>query len=123
MTDLSPFIARILAIWTDTDPLHRRAAIEAAYDADCLFTDPDGTYTGRAGIEQFSDSLQRRFPGFTFTAVSIDGHHDVARTYWNFGPAQAPDTVRGVDITLIRDGRIHALYAFVDHRPPDINDS
>jgi hypothetical protein len=63
--------------------------LEAANDGDCLFIDPDGIYSGRAGIEQFSDTLQQRFPGHTFTAVQVDGHHDVARTSWNFGP---PDT-------------------------------
>jgi Uncharacterized protein family UPF0016/SnoaL-like domain len=82
------FMTELLAIWTQTDPRSRREAIGTHYHDDVVFHDPDGVFTGHAGIESFSDSLQRRFPGQLFEMVgdpSIVG--DALRTYWRFGPS------------------------------------
>lgn len=103
------FMTELLAIWTETDPTARRAAITAHYHDDIVFYDPDGVFTGHAELEAFSDSLQKRFPGQHFemsgepTAVG-----DALRTYWRFGP------VTGMDLAIVADEKIKTLYAFVE---------
>ncbi len=103
------FMTGLLAIWTQTDPRSRREAIGTHYHDDVVFHDPDGVFTGHAGIESFSDSLQRRFPGQLFEMVgepSIVG--DALRTYWRFGP------VSGMDFAVLADDKVKTLYAFVE---------
>ena len=103
------FMSELLAIWTQTDPAARRAAIVDHYRDDVVFHDPDGTFTGYSGLESFSDSLQQRFPGQQFEMVgepSIVG--DALRSYWRFGP------VSGMDLVVIADGKVKTLYAFVE---------
>ena len=98
----------LLAIWTQTDPAARQAAIASHYHADVVFHDPDGTFTGHAGIAGFSDHLQERFPGnhFELTAgPEVVG--DALRAFWRFGP------VSGMDFAILREGRVQTLYAFV----------
>ena len=102
-------MTELLAIWTETDPTARRAAIAAHYHDDVVFHDPDGVFTGHAELESFSDSLQQRFPGQHFEMVgtpSVVG--DAVRAYWRFGP------VTGMDHALVADDKVRALYAFVE---------
>jgi SnoaL-like domain len=103
------FMTELLAVWTEPDPAIRRAAIEAHYQDDIVFYDPDGVFTGHADLESFSDSLQQRFPGQHFEMVgepSVVGN--ALRTYWRFGP------VSGMDLALIADDKVSTLYAFVE---------
>jgi len=67
--DPGRFTTEILAMWTETDPDARRAAIESHFEEDVRFFDPDGEFAGHDGIEKFSDSLQTRFPGATFALI------------------------------------------------------
>ena len=111
------FMTELLAVWTETDPAIRRAAIKSHYQDDIVFYDRDGVFTGHADLESFSDSLQQRFPGQHFEMVgepSVVGN--ALRTYWRFGP------VSGMDFAVITDDRVSTLYAFVerpDEQPAD----
>ena len=111
------FMTELLAVWTETDPAIRLAAIEAHYQDDIVFYDPDGVFTGHDALESFSDSLQRRFPGQHFEMVGQPSAvGDALRTYWRFGP------VSGMDFAVITDDRVSTLYAFVerpDEQPAD----
>ena len=103
------FMTELLAIWTETDPATRRAAIAAHYHDDIVFHDPDGVFTGYAELESFSDSLQQRFPGQRFEMVGEPSAvGDALRTYWRFGP------VSGMDFAVLADGKVKTLYAFVE---------
>jgi hypothetical protein len=103
------FMTELLAVWTETDPAIRLAAIEAHYQDDIVFYDPDGVFTGHAELESFSDSLQQRFPGQHFEMVGEPSAvGNALRTYWRFGP------VSGMDLALIADDKVGTLYAFVE---------
>jgi hypothetical protein len=103
------FMTELLAIWTETDPATRRAAIAAHYHDDIVFHDPDGVFTGYAELESFSDSLQQRFPGQRFEMVGEPSAvGDALRTYWRFGP------VSGMDFAVLADDKVKTLYAFVE---------
>ena len=50
-----------------------------------------------------------------FTPIgSRQAFHEVGRKSWGHGPNRAPPQVTGVDVVRVRDGRIAALYPFVD---------
>ena len=104
-------------MWTETDAEARRAVIESHFDADVHFFDADGQFVGFGGIETFSDSLQSRFPDARFALVlppeMIGG---AIRAFWQFGPAEEPQAVTGMDFVLLNGGRVRALYAFLDRQ-------
>lgn len=108
------FMTELLAIWTETDGVSRRASIEAHYQPDIRFTDLDGEFVGYEALETFSDSLQARFPGEQFELVGHpDTLGDAVRAYWNLGP------VSGMDFALLEDGKVRALYAFIQRPNAD----
>ena len=107
--EATQFMTELLAVWTETDPAIRRAAIEAHYQDDIVFYYLDRVFTGHAELESFSDSLQQRFPGQHFEMVGEPSAvGNALRTYWRFGP------VSGMDLALIADDKVGMLYAFVE---------
>jgi SnoaL-like domain len=108
-------MAELLAMWTETDGIARRAAIESHFADDVRFFDPDGEFSGFDGIEAFSNSLQSRFPGARFALAGppqmIGG---AIRAFWHFGPADNPQAATGMDFVLLKEGRVQVLYAFLD---------
>lgn len=59
--------------------------------------------------------LHARFPGFVFTPIGVpQTFYDAGRLAWGHGPVGEPPKVTGLDVVSVRDGRIVALYAFID---------
>jgi hypothetical protein len=42
---------------------------------------------------------------------------DLGRATWAFGPPAGPEAVRGMDIGIIVNGRIAALYTIIEPAP------
>jgi SnoaL-like domain len=110
--------ALVLDVFDEHDPDKRAAAIERVFTADCEFSDPYGAYRGYAQIEQVVLNLHANFRGFRFHLTSepqaiVNG----GRITWSSGPPEAPATLRGTDVAMMRDGRIAVLLTFMD--PPD----
>jgi len=109
------FVTELFAMWVDPDAAARRAAIEAHFHSDVRFHDPDGEFVGYEGLERFSDSLQSRFPGARFTLARPPQRlGDAIRAYWTFGPPAQPAAASGMDFIILSEGKVSALYAFVD---------
>ena len=120
--DVNQFMTEILDMWTETDTAARRAAIESHFDESVTFHDPDGELVGHDGIEAFSDSLQRRFPGARFKfAATPQMLGNAIRGIWQFGPPYNPDAISGMDFAIWDGRRVTALYAFVDKPLPPIH--
>lgn len=82
---------------------------------DVRFFDPDGEFGGHDGIEGFSDSLQSRFPGASFALTRPPEMLGGAiRAFWEFGSAEKPPAVTGMDFVVLNGGRVRRLYAFLD---------
>ncbi|MFI5933560.1 nuclear transport factor 2 family protein [Actinoplanes sp. NPDC051494] len=111
---MSDMVKKYLDIWNETDPVVRRAAIADVFAADVRYTDPLAAVTGPDGLDAVIAGVHRQFPGLAFTAGELDdAHHDQARFTWRLGEA-----VEGFDvITLDADGRISAVYGFLDRVP------
>jgi hypothetical protein len=81
-----------------------------------LWTDPDGTFQGHAALKAQAQKLLDRFP--PELAFSAAGPVQVSRNMgllaFAVGAPEQPPTVRGVDVALVRDGRIAELHTLLE---------
>jgi hypothetical protein len=98
------------------DSATRRQAIEATFNADATFTDPEHTTTGWDGIEQTAAEFLGNAPEeFVFVEDGlIYVGEDAGALPWAFGPVNAP-IVHGIDVITVRDGKIATLNTLVHH--------
>jgi hypothetical protein len=105
-------------VFGETDAGRRRAAVDALFAADCVFVAPDGRHEGRAAVAAAAGAIQALFPTAVYSVLAppdaIDG---VGRLAWASGPPEMPRAVTGMDIIVVQDGRIAALYTFLDPTP------
>jgi hypothetical protein len=115
---LQQLAERYLAVWNETDPAVRRKLIDEVWAEDGRYTDPLAAVAGRDAIDALIGAAQAQFPGLEFTLGPVDAHHDIARFTWNLGPAGAEPVVIGFDVLAATpDGRIGAVYGFLDRVP------
>jgi hypothetical protein len=108
--------ANAVRVFSERDPIRRLDAIRELYTADAVLTEPEVIAKGHAAISDAVTSLLSTLPptfGFTPVGVAI-GHHSVGRLLWKAGPPNGPTAVTGMDIAHFKDGRIRALYVFLD---------
>ena len=102
--------ANVRRVFNNRDDSARRLAIDEIYTEDVVFTEPEGTVTGRDSLDERAAALLARTPA-TFEFVA-DGPRYVSTTTgalaWEFGPPGAP-VVRGIDFITVRDGQISEL--------------
>lgn len=119
MTDAQQRVARYMAIWNETDPAARRAAIDELWTADAFYVDPLGVAEGRDAIDAFVAAAQQQFPGMVFRpAGPVDAHHNVARFTWEMGPEGGEAIAAGFDVAVFADdGRFDRVHGFLDKVP------
>ncbi|MGI5205733.1 nuclear transport factor 2 family protein [Spirillospora sp. CA-108201] len=119
MSDVQQRVERYLAVWNETDPAARRAAIDELWTESPVYVDPLGVAEGRDAIDAFVGAAQEQFPGLVFRAAgTVDAHHDVARFTWELGPEGGEAIVVGFDVaTFDGDGRFDRVTGFLDKVP------
>jgi SnoaL-like domain len=119
MSDFDSIVDRYLAVWNETDPAARRAAIDDLFAAEVRYIDPLASVSGREALDGLIGAVQQQFPGFAFTPGGpVDGHHEQARFTWNLGPAASEPLVVGFDVAeLDGAGRIRQVLGFIDKAP------
>ena len=74
--------------------------------------------SGRAwyssSIAEFAGALRATHPDFAYAPGRPQVLHDAGRLGWGSGPRGAAPAYTGWDFILVRDGRIAALYVFLD---------
>src|SRR5205807_7596558 len=89
-------------------------AIAKTYTDTVVFSDPDDITTGREALNEKAQKLLEKAPGFVFTAAGpVYETHDLGYLAWHKGPKEQPPVVSGMDIAIIREGRIAALYTLL----------
>jgi SnoaL-like protein len=108
--------ANAARVFSERDPARRLGAIRELYTADAVLTEPEGISKGEAAIsDAVTELLSKLPPTFIFTpAGAATGHHGVGRLLWKAGPPNGPIAATGMDIAHFKDGRIQALYVFLD---------
>ena len=108
-------LRNLVEVFGEADSSKRVEAIASIWAPDGELIDPQGRFVGHTAVSDAVGELLARFPGFVFTPIgSPQAFHDVGRLSWGHGPKGGLPTVTGVDVVRVRDGRIAALYTFVD---------
>jgi hypothetical protein len=105
-------------VFGEGDATRRRAAIAELYSEDCVLYAPLGMFVGRAALDKFAGNLRVTHPHFVYTPHGEpQALHNAGRLAWGSGPrGEAPDYT-GLDVIIVRDGKIAALYVFLDSMP------
>jgi hypothetical protein len=105
-------------VFGEGDAARRRAAIEDLYTEDCVLYVPPGLFVGRQALDKFAGDLRATHPQFVYSPYGEpQALHNAGRLAWGSGlRGEAPDYT-GLDVIIVRDGRIAALYVFLDSVP------
>jgi hypothetical protein len=104
-------------VFGERDAKKRREAIAQLWTEDCVFIDHSGKSQGRDELDRAVAVLHQRLPDYVFSELQpVDLLHESGRLAWSFGrPGQ--QAIKGVDVVLVRDGRISLMLTFLDEVP------
>jgi hypothetical protein len=113
-------VDRYLAAWNAADPDARAAAVAELFTPEATYTDPLADVAGHDGIAAVIAGAREMFPGHGFRPHGApDAHHDQVRFGWALVPDGGGEPpVVGFDVALLDpDGRVRAVYGFLDKVP------
>ena len=107
-------LENLFAVFNVRDPQRRLEAIARNYTEDVVWSDPDGTMRGHAEMNEQAQKLLDRMPDFVFSAAGpVHVSRDLGLLAFNLGVPEQPPTASGIDVALVRDGRIACLYTLL----------
>ena len=105
-------------VFGESNAGRRRAAIAELYTEDCVLYVPPGIFVGREALDKFAGDLRATHPHFVYTPRGeAQALHNAGRLAWGSGPRGEPPNYTGLDVVIVRDGKIAALYVFLDSVP------
>jgi hypothetical protein len=105
-------------VFGEGDPARRRAAIEQLYTEDCVLYVPPGAFVGHDTLDKFAGDLRATHPDFVYTPHGAPQVlHNSGRLAWGSGLSGQAPAYTGVDFVIVRDGKIAALYVYLDSPP------
>jgi SnoaL-like domain len=105
-------------VFGEGDPARRRAAIAELYTEDCVLYVPPGAFVGHDALDKFAGDLRATHPHFVYTPHGAPQVlHNSGRLAWGSGPKGETPEYTGVDFIIARDGKIAALYVYLDQPP------
>jgi hypothetical protein len=107
-------------VFGEGDAAQRRAAIAELYTEDCELYMPPGKFVGREALNKCAGDLRATYPHFVYTPLGEPQalQNAAGRLAWGSGPRGEAPEYTGLDVIIVRDGKIAALYAFLDSIPP-----
>ena len=104
----------LFAVFNVRDPEQRMEAIARNYTEDVIWTDPDGTTQGHEAMNEQAQKLLQRMPDFAFSAAGpVHVSRDLGLLAFNLGVPEQPPAVSGIDVAVVRDGRIAELHTLL----------
>ena len=115
-TPIGEIIDGYFAMWNETDPERRRAAIAASWAPGASYLDPLFQADGPAGLDEMVVAVHQRFPGHTFRlTAAVDTHHNRARWGWELASPEGEAVAGGVDFAVLApDGRLAEVTGFLE---------
>ncbi|WP_066817118.1 nuclear transport factor 2 family protein [Sphingomonas mali] len=111
-------------VFGESDDERRRAAIDELWAEDGVLYVPPGMIVGRKAIDKFAGELRATHPNFVYTPHGTPQVlHDAGRLAWGSGPRGETPEYTGWDVITVRDGRISALYVFLDENSEELRRS
>jgi hypothetical protein len=105
-------------VFGEGDPARRRKAIGEIYVEDAAIYVPPGVIVGHDALDTFAGELRATHPHYVYTpAGEPQVLHNSARVAWGSGVRGEPPAYTGEDVIIVRDGKISALYVYLDAPP------
>lgn len=105
-------------VFGEGDADRRRAAIKELYTDDCILYAPPGIFVGHEALDKFAGDLRATHPHFAYTPHGAPQElHNAGRLAWGSGPRGEKPDYTGLDVIIVRDDKIAALYVFLDTLP------
>lgn len=107
-------LANLFLVFSEHDSRVRLETITRNYTEDVRWTDHDGTTEGHEALNEKAQTLLNRMPDFVFRAagaVYVSG--DLGMLAFVLGLPEETPAVSGVDVALVRDGRIAELHTLL----------
>jgi hypothetical protein len=102
-------------VFDESNAVRRRAAIEELYTEDCVLYVPPGVFIGPEALDKFAGDLRATHPHFVYTPRGeAQALHTAGRLAWGSGPRGELPNYTGLDVVIVREGKIAALYVFLD---------
>jgi hypothetical protein len=102
-------------VFGEGDAARRRAAIEEFYTDDCVLYVPDGAFVGHDALDKFAGDLRATHPHFVYTPQGEpQALHNAGILAWGSGPKGEPPEYTGLDVVVVRESKIAALYVFLN---------
>jgi hypothetical protein len=107
-------LANLFAVFNERDPKRRLEVIARNYTEDVIWSDPDGTFQGHEAMNEQAQKLLDRLPDFVFSAAGpVNVSRDLGLLSFNLGVPEQSPAVSGVDVALVRGGRIAVLHTLL----------
>ena len=111
-------LRNIQEVFGENNATRRRAAIGELYTGDCVLYVPQGIFVGHEALDVHAGTLRAAHPRSVYTVHSQPQVlHNAGRMAWGSGPPGEPPAQTGWDVMIVRDGKIAALYVFLDAMP------
>jgi len=105
-------------VFGEGDAARRRAVIDELYTEDCELYVLPGRFVGRAALDKFAGDLRATHPHFVYTPHGEpQALHNAGRLAWGSGLRGETPDYTGMDVIIVRDGKIATLYVFLDSMP------
>jgi SnoaL-like domain len=102
-------------VFGEGDAARRRAAIEEFYTDNCVVHVQDGVFVGHDAVDKFAGELRATHPHFVYTPHGEpQALHDGGILAWGSGPKGEPPEYTGLDVVIVRENKIAALYVFLN---------
>ncbi|MDT5349815.1 MAG: hypothetical protein QOH91_3102 [Mycobacterium sp.] len=102
-------------VFGEADTARRRAAIEECYADDCVLYVPDAVLVGHDALDNFAGELRATHPHFVYAPHGEpQALHNGGIVAWGSGPKGEPPEYTGLDVVIVRDNKIAALYVFLN---------
>ena len=102
-------------VFGEGDAARRRLAIDQLYTTDCVLYVPPGVFVGRDALDKFAGDLRATHPHFVYTPLgAAQAVHNAGILGWGSGPRGGAPDYTGLDVIIVHDGRIAALYVFLN---------
>jgi len=102
-------------VFGEGDARRRCAAIDELWTNDAVLYVPPGIVEGREAINTFAGDLRATHPHYVYTPHGAPQVlHNAGRIAWGSGPRGEAPEYTGWDLIIVREGRIAALYVFLD---------
>ena len=86
------------------------------------FFSPWAVTSAAQALDQVAGELRAGHPSFVYIPHSTpQAVQDAGRIAWGSGPAGGPPRYTGLDVIIVRDGKIAALYVFLEPRPYEVD--